>query len=284
MKAIETRYKGYRFRSRLEARWAVFFDTLGIRWEYEPEGFELDGVRYLPDFWLPDLNAWFEVKGERPSGIELEKASRLTTGSERPVFIAWGGLDGEIWEWNTNVWTPTEPMGGRHWGHCDACQRYVIGLYSHADCGGVLDYRNSAILAAFSAAHSARFEFGEQGTPKLQLDKDAAHSVVSPTEQRWLAQCAEDIAALEHVFLVNGWQLIQTDHTRTVKPEWVSQLCAGGDHHFGMHGPWAGALQISPRIDVSTRVFFCDSDCAAWWAKSKGFAPRDQQISKALQW
>lgn len=25
---IETEYKGYRFRSRLEARWAVFFDTL----------------------------------------------------------------------------------------------------------------------------------------------------------------------------------------------------------------------------------------------------------------
>lgn len=30
MKAIETRYKGYRFRSRLEARWAVFFDALGL--------------------------------------------------------------------------------------------------------------------------------------------------------------------------------------------------------------------------------------------------------------
>lgn len=51
MKAIETYYNGYRFRSRLEARWAVFFDTLGIRYEYEPEGFELDdGTWYLPDF------------------------------------------------------------------------------------------------------------------------------------------------------------------------------------------------------------------------------------------
>jgi hypothetical protein len=51
IKAIETVYKGYRFRSRLEARWAVFFDTLGIEWVYEPEGFETtDGYRYLPDF------------------------------------------------------------------------------------------------------------------------------------------------------------------------------------------------------------------------------------------
>src|SRR5262245_3495425 len=33
---IETIYRGYRFRSRLEARWAVFFQTLGVPWEYEP--------------------------------------------------------------------------------------------------------------------------------------------------------------------------------------------------------------------------------------------------------
>ena len=43
IKAIETVYKGYKFRSRLEARWAVFFDALGVEWEYEPEGFELGG-------------------------------------------------------------------------------------------------------------------------------------------------------------------------------------------------------------------------------------------------
>lgn len=65
-RAIETRYKGYRFRSRLEARWAVFFDALGLRWEYEPEGFELPGgVRYLPDFRVHapnNLTTWFEVK------------------------------------------------------------------------------------------------------------------------------------------------------------------------------------------------------------------------------
>ncbi len=65
IKAIETRYAGCRFRSRLEARWAVFFDTLGVRWEYEPEGLLFDdGTRYLPDFRLPDLRIWFEVKGD----------------------------------------------------------------------------------------------------------------------------------------------------------------------------------------------------------------------------
>lgn len=61
IKAIETRYKGYRFRSRLEARWAVFFDTLGLEWEYEPEGFKTSAGWYLPDFKVQHLG-WFEVK------------------------------------------------------------------------------------------------------------------------------------------------------------------------------------------------------------------------------
>lgn len=63
LRPIQTIFKGYRFRSRLEARWAVFLDTLGLRWEYEPQGFELrDGTRYLPDFYLPDQGAFVEIK------------------------------------------------------------------------------------------------------------------------------------------------------------------------------------------------------------------------------
>lgn len=63
---IETRYAGCRFRSRLEARWAVFFDVLGIRWQYEPQGFHVGPRRrpYLPDFHLPALGWWIEVKGD----------------------------------------------------------------------------------------------------------------------------------------------------------------------------------------------------------------------------
>lgn len=83
IKAIETFYKGYHFRSRLEARWAVFFDTLGITWKYEDQGFEckvhdhfdkesgdevLKTERYLPDFFLPDRwgdgGIYVEVKGD----------------------------------------------------------------------------------------------------------------------------------------------------------------------------------------------------------------------------
>ena len=63
IKPIETVYNGYRFRSRLEARWAVFFDVLGIEYEYEPEGYKFsDGQCYLPDFYLSNLNTFVEIK------------------------------------------------------------------------------------------------------------------------------------------------------------------------------------------------------------------------------
>ena len=66
IKAIETVYNGYRFRSRLEARWAVFFDAAGIQYEYEPEGFQLsDGTLYLPDFYLPRFGVFVEIKASR---------------------------------------------------------------------------------------------------------------------------------------------------------------------------------------------------------------------------
>lgn len=76
IKPKETIYNGYRFRSRLEARWAVFFGNLGVKYEYEPEGFELPGLGgYLPDFRVMchgtrgdcSDNAWplyIEVKGQ----------------------------------------------------------------------------------------------------------------------------------------------------------------------------------------------------------------------------
>jgi len=104
--AIETRYQGYHFRSRLEARWAVFFDTLGIPWEYEPQGFELvplgtgrqqDDVHlghYLPDFYLPSVRGgtWYEVKGQRPTDLECSKAWRLSELTGQTVMVAFGGI------------------------------------------------------------------------------------------------------------------------------------------------------------------------------------------------
>lgn len=78
LKPIETYYNGYRFRSRLEARWAVFFDHAKIRYQYEPEGFEVkigesEVIRYLPDFYLPDLGVYAEVKPAAQKLLEDER-------------------------------------------------------------------------------------------------------------------------------------------------------------------------------------------------------------------
>lgn len=90
MKAIETVYKGYKFRSRLEARWAVFFDEIGIDWVYEPEGFEkeFDGetFRYLPDFYFPKENMWAEVKGSLSNFDARKMAMILDYGCPIPNF------------------------------------------------------------------------------------------------------------------------------------------------------------------------------------------------------
>jgi nucleoside 2-deoxyribosyltransferase len=88
IKAIETKYAGCRFRSRLEARWAVFFSELNIPWEYEPEGFQLaDGVRYLPDFKIKTRwgAVWIEIK---PRSFEPAFVPR--------VYLA-GRIKGDDW-------------------------------------------------------------------------------------------------------------------------------------------------------------------------------------------
>ena len=90
IKAIDTRYRGHLFRSRLEARWAVFFDHLGIAWQYEPEGYELnDGTWYLPDFYLPDFErgCWVEVKAKHG---DWRKAAAFSYESGQNVWLADG--------------------------------------------------------------------------------------------------------------------------------------------------------------------------------------------------
>jgi hypothetical protein len=82
IKALETKYKGYRFRSRLESRYAVYFDCIGIEWVYEPQGFVLEGnIPYLPDFWLNDLHCFAEVKPETFSKEALQKINLLCKGT-----------------------------------------------------------------------------------------------------------------------------------------------------------------------------------------------------------
>lgn len=133
---IETEYKGYRFRSRLEARWAVFFDSLGIKWLYEQEGFDIDGVWYLPDFYLVDSASFFEVKGVMAEKDTLKIMALIDTG--HPVTIGFdNGKFISCDNWSENYEIVDERSS---WlCQCNWCGNYWFmgsnGVYTCQCCG-----------------------------------------------------------------------------------------------------------------------------------------------------
>lgn len=87
--AIPTQYGDRLFRSRLEARWAVFFDALEIRWDYEPQTFTDGSLWYVPDFWVTGLSCFIEVKPTLPTKEEMLKAD-LVVAAGADIFFAVG--------------------------------------------------------------------------------------------------------------------------------------------------------------------------------------------------
>jgi hypothetical protein len=181
IKAIETHYNGYRFRSRLEARWAVFFDTLNVRYEYEPEGFELlDGTWYLPDFWIADLRSFIDVKGQVSERIDLTK---IHSWRKQDAIIVLCGTPGNA---DIKQYCPNRIDEHCAFSLCQDCgalilvDRDVLPDKDVAICWvcssrGANDFQvfklggegfivpDPRIEAAYEAARSARFEHGENG-------------------------------------------------------------------------------------------------------------------------
>jgi hypothetical protein len=170
LKAIETRFDGYRFRSRLEARWAVFFKALGVRYEYEKEGYDLGAAGwYLPDFWLPEQECWVEVKGV-VDDRSRRCAQELAQKSKKAVYIARSvpgeGIDLLGYEPSFEY----DGDGGWEWAECWWCGHAAIALRGcgpHVGCANVpfAVFRSDTprLRAAYEAARSARFEHGARG-------------------------------------------------------------------------------------------------------------------------
>lgn len=94
VKVKRTYYKRQVFRSRLEARWALFFDHIRVAWVYEPQGFVFaDGEPYLPDFHLVFANGrsmYAEVKPAGADEADWRKARKLAREMSKRVLLCRG--------------------------------------------------------------------------------------------------------------------------------------------------------------------------------------------------
>lgn len=191
MRPIETVFKGYRFKSRLKARWAVFYDALGIPFQYEPETFELPGeLRYTPDFWLPDHDCWVTMKNADPTRRDEMKARLLSEGTNKNVFIfvgePWipeaGDESGILFAPGTEYIVNDEPLpvaetgptDASYWWcecrHCGALGLEFNGRSARLPCRGETcpeadgngdkdyNYDSPRLVQAYTKARQARFK------------------------------------------------------------------------------------------------------------------------------
>lgn len=197
--AIQTHYAGCHFRSRLEARWAVFFDTLRVAWEYEKEGFRLTSGPYLPDFWIPDLDSWVEIKPEDPTPLERNLADELAVATGKKVYIFCTRLclpsdDVDRETPSAEVLYPSRDHWdlNHQWCECKKCGKLGIEYEGRADrivCECNVDrwcddcsYLNAdspRLIEAYTAALSARFEHGE--SPQTENAKRRKNELIQRT-------------------------------------------------------------------------------------------------------
>jgi len=179
--AIETPYKGCRFRSRLEARWAVFLDTADIAWEYEPEGFHIrrpgmERFSWLPDFWL-GCGQWAEVKGSLDEAGAwkllriLEAVTRCGPDGTADVALL-GPLPREdSCLWPAQLHTHGQKLWAVPWDTAPGCPlaagRPRSRVADEAALIRLLDGMPAEMppwgFDAVMAARGARFEWGESG-------------------------------------------------------------------------------------------------------------------------
>jgi hypothetical protein len=169
VKSIDTFYNGNYHRSRLEARWAVFFNELGVKYQYEPEGFQNEkGEKYLPDFFLPDTFLRDEDKGVyleiKPDSFDRDDIDASTWFNKNLVLFKGGPLN--------NTWNGDGADGFQLAPWWDNCMQFWIcnnckvtkiefaeGNYDRCPvCGGSCDVELLNRAAAKSAYK--RFEHG----------------------------------------------------------------------------------------------------------------------------
>ena len=109
--SIPTQYGKQKFRSRLEAKWALFFDLMKIDWVYEPEQYKLGengDIWYTPDFWLPNYGVFAEAKPKDFGNYEKYKCALLAEEIKHSCLLLSGSPNFQSYQIVDGIESETE--------------------------------------------------------------------------------------------------------------------------------------------------------------------------------
>jgi hypothetical protein len=221
---IETEYAGCRFRSRLEARWAVFFDALKLRWEYEPDAYAPPSGNYLPDFRLHLASGpvWFEVKAPNaPHGDPRWHELAMLTDTKVCIAFGMPRLAGKDTDFCEHIEVQFDGGGVDYGYQFCVCQCGKIGLEfdgrSARICGEdcypdedkMYSGRDPRMIAAYQRALSTRFEPRAVRADTISVTDVEKLLVIT-------GACVEDVqTADQRRALVNAWATLTRHHPQS---------------------------------------------------------------------
>ncbi len=147
IRVAQTFYRGTYYRSRIEARWAVFFDVLGLKHEYEQEKFELSSGRYIPDFLVYggkgctstlSKDSYWEVKGAEPDLSTVNRFIEFNEGVHYSGGICCGPIQNYLtvpittvmWMERGIMRNEIHPGYLHRWVQCPFCGKFGLALWN----------------------------------------------------------------------------------------------------------------------------------------------------------
>ena len=180
--SIPTQYGRTIFKSTLEARWAVFFDQLKLKWKYEPKQYGFGhGYAYKPTFLIQgigrvEVRLNFDELQKVQSRYFLFKKKICADGSDYFIFCASKAGD-QVKSSIIEIVNGSKIIEGFEFAYCNSCDRYILEIQDneffnsrhcdHKRHSSIICKEKSLIDAAFGIANNVKII--DQGNNKPQI-------------------------------------------------------------------------------------------------------------------